>query len=251
MRVTASAPGKIILFGEHFVVFGEPAIACAVDLRAKVSVEKSKEKVIHIEALDLGCEATFPLKGGKGSFRGAAFRLRPVYMAAVKTLSWVGEDAGLNISVASKIPVASGLGSSAAVAVATVKAVSELLNASLSDREIFNLALEAERIVHSNPSGIDLAVAIYGGVIIYSKREGVRRLNVKGNIPLIIGNTKIRRSTGKLVRSVGKLRNAYPEIVDPIIRLGGKLCLKASYLLEAEDLNGLGSLMKIEGELQI
>lgn len=245
MRVTASAPGKIILFGEHFVVFGEPAIACAVDLRAKVSVEKFKEKVIHIEALDLGCEATFPIKGGKYGFKGETFRLRPIYTAAAETLDRIGEESGLNISVMSKIPVASGLGSSAAIAVATVKAVSELFNASLPDRELFNLALEAERIVHANPSGIDPAVAMHGGVIMYSKRNGVRRLNVKGHIPIIVGNTGVRRSTGKLVQSVGKLRDIYPEIVDPIIKLGGELCLKASKLLEVEDLKGLGSLMNI------
>ena len=252
MFVVASAPAKIILFGEHFVVYGEPAIATAINKRAQTTAQKRQDNRIYINSFDLGVSGTFaenrfhPEKGGKK----AQTKLEPTHIAVQRTLSLCRkEQTGVNITISSNIPVAAGLGSSAAVAAATAKAVSKLLDVQLTLEEIYQTTYEAERYVHGTPSGIDPILATYGGVLLYQKDKGFTKLTVKTDIPLVVGDTGIKRSTGKLVTKVRQLRQKNPETINKLITNAGKITLRAVEAMKKGDLQELGELMNINQKL--
>jgi len=251
LGVTASAPAKTILFGEHFVVYGEPAIVLAIDKRARASAELRADQRIYINSLDLGSSGFFigesfqPERGGQE----ARTKLEPLRIAIQRVLDRSKKGAGVSVEIRSSIPVAAGLGSSAAVAAAVVAAVSRLLDVTLSKEEAFRIAYEAERFVHGTPSGIDPAISTHGGVLLFRKDKGFTPLDVKEEIPLVIGDTGMERSTGELVAMVRKRRKQYPSIIDHIIKTGGEIALRAVEALETGDLRTLGELMNFNQAL--
>lgn len=252
LTIEASAPAKIILFGEHFVVFGEPAIVLAIDKRAYAQVEMRNDKGIHIESVDLELCGFFEKEkchALKGSPQKVEKELTPIKLTVQKILDKIKRDIGVSVKIRSSIPVAAGLGSSAAVVAATAKAVSHLLNVPFSLEDIFNLTYEAECIVHGTSSGIDPAIATYGGVLFFKREEGFTRLNVKEDVSLVVGNTCIQRCTGDLVLKVRENKEKYPSIVDPIIKAGGEIAAQATKTLKQGDLKSLGELININHAL--
>ncbi len=251
LGVTASAPAKIILFGEHFVVYGEPAVVLAINRRARVSAELRLDQRIYINSLDVGSAGFFVgerfklVRGGQE----ACEKLEPIRIAIQRVLDKSKKGAGVTVEIHSSIPVASGLGSSAAVAAAVAAAVGRLLEVKLSKEEVLRITYEAERFVHGTPSGIDPAISTYGGVLLFRKNRGFTPLRVKEDIPLVIGDTGVERSTGKLVAMVRKKRRRYPFIIDPIIKTGGEIATRAVEALEMGDLRTLGDLMNINHSL--
>lgn len=246
MRVTASAPAKTILTGEHFVVYDEPAVVMAIDRQVSVTVEERPGGELHVSS-DLGVSGTFvggdyrPEMGGLEARR----TLEPVRIAAQTVLNTLGERRGLNITVASDIPMAVGLGSSGALAAATVAATGRLLGAGFTPREIADLPFEAERFVHVKPSGIDQTIATYGGVIVYRRSEGITPLRVEVEIPIVIGNTGIPRTTGKLVEFARGRKERFPEVIDPLITVAGQLSRSTVRALQEGDMERLGELLDI------
>lgn len=252
MPVTASAPAKIILFGEHFVVFGEPAIVMAINRRAYAKATLRKDRRIHVAAPDLGLAGTFEkekFKAEQGSPRKARKELEPVKLAAEKVLAKAKSNTGVTVNITSDIPAAAGLGSSAAVAAATAKAVSCLLHVPFSAEEIFNVTCEAECLVHGTSSGIDPAVATYGGVLLFKREEGFERLIANENIPLMVGNTCVTRCTGDLVTKVRQNKENFPTIIEPVIKAGGEIVTQAVETLQQGDLKRLGELMNLNHAL--
>jgi len=249
--VTASAPAKVILFGEHFVVYGEPAVVLAIDKRAYATAKLRKDAQIHIDSIDLNVAGTFKGKRFKAEKGGSKARLKlePVKNAVQQVLERAERKTGVNVIVNSDIPVSAGLGSSAAVATSTILAVSNLLGIELSRDQVFWMAYESERLVHGTPSGIDPAIATYGGTLQFQKGKDFASLNVQTNIPLVVGNTKIERSTGELVAMVSRMREHYPIIANLIIRIGGKIALDAVEALRKGDLQTAGELMNINHAL--
>jgi len=247
LQASASAPGKVILFGEHFVVYDEPAVVMAVDLRATVSVEESSEPGVHIESCDLSVSGTFydnkffPEMGGMR----AEPLLKPIYLAVEAVSERVGEEVDLRLGVESEIPIAAGLGSSASVAVATVAAVARYLDVDLPREAISRLAYGAEEFVHGKPSGIDQTITTFGGVLEYSRTQGFTPIEIVSPIPLIIGDTGQKRSTGQLVSEVRERRDRFPTLMGPLIRVGGEISLLASEALKKGDLQVLGELMNM------
>jgi mevalonate kinase len=248
----ASAPGKIILFGEHFVVYGEPAVVMAINKRAYTSAKIRGDNKIYIDNFkDLGVSGYFEKNrftlehGGQD----AEMKLSPIKTAIQEVLKMYGKTVGFNVKINCDIPVGAGLGSSAAVVVATAKAVDCLLDSALSEEDIFKIALESERIVHGNPSGIDPMVTTYGGVLLFRKGKGFKRIDVKEDIPLVVGDTEIKHVTGELVSTVRQKREKYPQIINPIIKAGGEIALKAVEALEKHDFPALGELMNINHTL--
>ena len=247
MRVKASAPGKVILFGEHSVVYRGPAIVLAIDRRVEVLAEPRGDDLLFIEAPDLGVSGFFhkgryhPAAGGR---RGEGV-LRPLWVAVERTMKRLGRKTGVSLSVASEIPIAVGLGSSAAASVATVAAVGELLGGGLTPEEISLLAYEAERVVHGTPSGIDNTIATYGGGLVYERGKGMERLESLREIPLVIGNTGRSRSTGELVGRVRRLREKYRTLVDPIIDAIAHIARLGREALLEGDLWRMGELMRM------
>jgi len=249
--VTASAPAKVILFGEHFVVYGEPAIVLAIDKRAYTTTQSRKDERIYVDSTDLDVAGFFKgekFQAEKGGTK-ARLKLEPVKNAVQQVLEKAERKKGVNVKIKSNIPVSAGLGSSAAVATSTVVAVSNLFGIKLSRDQIFRMAYESERLVHGTPSGIDPAIATYGGVIQFQKGKDFTPLNVQTRIPLVIGNTQVERSTGELVAKVRRVKEHFPSIIDPMINIGGKIALDAVEALKKSDLQAVGELMNINHAL--
>jgi mevalonate kinase len=152
---------------------------------------------------------------------------------------------GVNLVIRSDIPSAVGLGSSAAICVATVAAVAALVEGGLSMDDICSLAYEGEKIVHGTPSGVDNNISTFGGIIKYEKGVGFERLNLQESPPFIIGNTRRKRSTKKMVENVAALRERSTRIVDSIIDTLGDVSSEGLSCLLRGDLQGMGELMNI------
>lgn len=244
MIAVASAPGKVILFGEHFVVYGAPAIVTAIDRRAKVTVERRDGNAIKIVS-DLGIAGSFDDERYKSIIGGPRTRekLEPIRIAAREVLEDLGIGGGLDILVRSGIPAAVGLGSSGAIAVATVAAVGRLFGRKLSREDIFRLSYEPEKFVHKYPSGIDQTISTYGGAIRYERDKGTKPLRVKRPLPIVIGNTGILRRTGDLVARVKRWKGENQEHFDQLMKEAQRISELAVEALMREDLLELGLLM--------
>ncbi len=247
MIAEASAPGKIILFGEHSVVYKGPAILLAVDRRATVTASKRDDKRVYIDAEDLGFSGYFE-DGNYTAVTGKAWRGRNMTaldVAARKVMAHLGVGSGVSLKVRSMIPIAVGLGSSAAVCVATTAAVGELFDGNLTKEKISELSFEGEKVIHGNPSGADNSVATFGGILRFERGVGLNRLQLNEPLSIIIGNTRKKRSTRNMVESVKLLKDRNPEIVDPIIYTMASLSQTGLDALLRRDVQKLGDLMNL------
>jgi mevalonate kinase len=252
MGVVASAPAKIILFGEHFVVYGEPAIVLAIDKRAYAKAEFRDDKKLFLRSSNLNLAGIFEngnFKVEEGNPKEAKMKLEPLKCAVEKVLENSGEKVGLNIEVSSTVPVAAGLGSSAAVASAVAAAVGALLNVKMTKEDVFRISFEAEKIIHGTPSGVDPAISTFGGALLFQMDTGFKPLDVKADIPLVIGNTGVERLTRVQVSKVRSVRDKYPQIFESMMRAAREIVLRAIEALREGDLETLGELMNFNHAL--
>jgi mevalonate kinase len=224
--VTASAPGKVILFGEHAVVYGEPAIAGAIDKRIFVSVRKREDKKICISS-------THELRDGY-----------PYVKKAVElTFDYLGDRCGLDIDINSEFPPASGLGSSAAVSVATILATATLIGNKISKKDIAKLGHMVEKKVQGAASITDAFVTTFGGVLFIKPKLEIAEETRSGDLTLVVGYTGKGGPTKELVENVKALRDKNPEILDSVIHSIGRVAIKAKQVLEED--GDIGELMNI------
>ncbi|MCD6113743.1 MAG: mevalonate kinase [Thermoprotei archaeon] len=255
VEVLVSAPGKVTLFGEHAIVYGEPAIVTAISRRLYVKAEPRSDKNLKISAMDLkipGVILTFVSDTGEltleTDYGRVVSAVSYVKKAIELTANYVGEFRGVNIEVRSSMPVGAGLGTSAAVAVATVAAYAYALGYELSKKEIAKLGHKTELEVQGAASPMDTSIATYGGTI-YIKPEKpepiIEHLKLTEEYPLVIGYVERKNTTKELVAKVRKLKEKKPEIIMPIIRLIGVLTEDAKKALISGDVVELGELMNI------
>jgi mevalonate kinase len=252
MGVVASAPAKIILLGEHFVVYGEPAIVLAIDKRVYANAENRNDKLIYLRSANLNLAGYYEnrtFKVEQGDPKEARSKFEPVKLVVEKVLEKYGENVGLSIEINSTVPVAAGLGSSAAVAAAVTAAVGALLNVKMSKEDVLRITYEAEKIVHGTPSGIDPAVSTFGGALLFQMDTGFQPLDVNMDIPLVIGNTGIERSTRSQVEKVRNTKEKYVQIMDYVMRAAREIVLRAVDALKENDLETIGELMNINHAL--
>lgn len=243
--VRASAPGKVILFGEHFVVRGKPAIAIALSPRIYVTVKKPCDgsNKITIRSRNINYELVLdPLTLEILELKGELLQLKRI-LEELRRLSGKLEPA--LVEIYSEIPVAAGLGSSASLAVAFTAAFSRYIGLMLSREEISRIAFEAEKVVHGRPSGIDNTIATYGGAILY--REGMFSQIKVGDIRdyFIIADTGVPRSTREAVLKVLDLYKRYSQILEHVYIAAEKIVEEAKTALEEADTSKLGELMNI------
>lgn len=245
-KITYSAPGKCIITGEHSVVYGTPALVTALDIRAYSTVELTDDNCITIFGSDLGITGVFPtsLEVSPEVDPETLSVLRPIWISCSKTLERGNKNVGLKVEINSEIPLSVGLGSSAAIAVSTVAAVGHALGISLGKEEISSIAFEAEKAVHGTPSGVDNSVATFGGVMTY-ERGKIQYINVRSEVPLVIGNTLKERNTGEWVAKVRYRHDRHPTVIDHIINAIADLTRKAEKAIKDGDLKSLGELMNI------
>lgn len=235
---TASAPGKIILFGEHAVVSGAAAIGGAIDLRARVRVRDLLGSVL-IETEDLALQGfSFDLTTGRLESAQAAHATR--YISAVLREFDVKD---IQVSIDSSLPLAAGLGSSACIVVAAVAAISRHQGQCLSRKEIAEISYRLEKKVQKGlGSPMDTALATYGGYLQIS--QGIRPLDLPP-LEMVVGYTKIPHDTKSEVEKVQDLKKRYFDLVDPIFQTIGALSEKAVSLIREQNTAELGQLMNI------
>lgn len=224
MTTTCSAPGKIYLFGEHAVVYGEPAIACAVELRTRVTAQRSGNITI---CSDIGTT-------------GLDFEIHPYVCSVIEKMG----SPGVSIDISSELPVGSGLGSSAAVTVATLAAINIEFGLGHSSEELARMGHEIEQMVQGAASPTDTFVSTFGGVIEIPARKRLDALECG----VVIGNTNrgaAPRKTARLVKQVAELKKEYPELIDPIIKTIGSFAKKGEILVNKKDYLSLGRLMNV------
>ena len=233
---TASAPGKVILFGEHAVVYGRPALAVPVtQLKATATITKKSPRGIWIEAPNINLSKDIS-------------QLPPDHpLAAVinSVFSALGTShpPACTMYIQSTIPVASGLGSGAAVSVAILRALSAFLGQPLSDEQVNEMAFEAEKIHHGIPSGIDNTVITYSKPVYFIKGRPVKTFHVGAPFTIVIGDTGISAPTKASVRSVRKLWEADKPRWEKVFDRVGEIVWNARQAIERGDLVDLGNLM--------
>ena len=232
----ASAPGKIILFGEHAVVYGQPALAVPVtQVEAEVRIDKIFSPGIRINApniqLNEKLDALAPTHPLAATVRNTLQALE------VDTLSSVA------ILIRSSIPVASGLGSGAAVSVAIVRALAKHLKKKLTDEQVSALAFETEKLYHGTPSGIDNTVVAYAQPVYFIKGQLIEILKVKKPFTIVIGDTGIPASTKESVRDVRVQHHKKPERYETLFAAVGSIASTARQLIESGMPESFGPLM--------
>jgi len=252
LRAVATAPAKVILTGEHFVVIGKPAIAMAVNLYSKVKISKRNDSTIRIASSSLKASGTFHsgVYVPETGTADAGKALQPINSIASHLIEKAElKNQGLDIEIDSSIPLAAGLGSSASVSVSTIASLSKLLELKSSREEIRELAFIPEGIVHGKPSGIDQTTATYGGVVKFQRDKGFEYVNAKRDIPIVIGNTGIARSTGEQVMKVRIMSQEHPQEFNVIATQAGEISVQAKEAIEKGDLLHLGKLMNENHDL--
>ncbi|HSD70615.1 MAG TPA: mevalonate kinase, partial [Woeseiaceae bacterium] len=231
-----SASGKVILLGEHAVVYGRPAVALPLPEAISASVYASPSgTMLRIPSWNLERDL------GQDAADGAMALLQLV----IRHLGL--ESQRFLMHVDARIPPAAGLGASAALAVAMIRALDSAYSLGMNDRTVNDLAFECETISHGTPSGIDNTVAVFGEAIVY-RRKGprrIRKLSLDRLPPLVIAWSGTRGSTRQQVEAVRerwlKAKAAHERIFDEI----GQVSLEGAHALGKGDDAKLGSLMNI------
>jgi mevalonate kinase len=246
--VSSSAPGKIILSGEQFVVLGAPAVAMAINLYSNIEVRPSQSGKIEVTA-----DIPLHLVGDSGRRLSVAENqelLEPLRLATRATLDHLAtKDKSVRVDANCQIPIGAGLGSSASTTVATISAVAKSRGTRLHRREIFKLAFIPENYLHGHPSGVDQATCTYGGIIQFKKPSKIKQIGIKRPPVILVCDSGVHRSTKALVRSVVKRSREQTERfqthLDEITTISNAV-VKA---LQNEDDDELGSLMNRNHEL--
>ena len=234
MKSTASAPGKIILFGEHFVVYGGKAILCAINKRITVTAKTIPENKISIKS-SIGNLILAP----KRPLTEVDIQLRPFYYLADKMIQKYDEKSGMEITIDSEIPVGVGLGSSSACCVAGAAAISGVFTEK-SKEEILQMAIEAEKTMFPNTSGADCTVCTFGGIMQYDKQTGHSKIDSEPRFHLVIANSKIEHSTKEVVSTVNQFKEKNEERFSKICNEENNLIDDVLVCLKKNDLKGIG-----------
>ena len=243
--VSATAPGKSILFGEHAVVYGQPAIAVPVtQVRAKAVVTPAVgapagQIWLVAEAVGLDCAL---------SDLPADHPLAVVVAAVAEEIAAqegrpFARFPALRLQITSTIPIASGLGSGAAVSAAAARALAAFVGRPLSDEQVSRVAYRVDQIYHGTPSGIDNTVIAYAQPVFFIRGEPFQRLRVGRPVTLVIGNTGVSSPTGAVVGDLRARSQADPHSYEPRFEAIGAIVRQARRCLEEGPPEALGPLM--------
>jgi hydroxymethylglutaryl-CoA reductase len=230
--------GKVVILGEHSVVYGRHAIAVPVPLVIKALVE-DHDKGIHLIIPRWGIE--YELAANPQDRRSFE---RPAGVM-LDELGLGGRS--MRIEVFPEVPRSMGLGGSAAMAVAIVRALDKHFKLGLTDDEVNRLAFESEKVAHGNPSGLDNTLACYAKPLVYRRGDPplVEPLNIREPIPAVIGMTGYEGLTAK---TVGRVREAWKkdqQLYERIFDQIDALVLRGVQAIQDGDVKLLGEMMNI------
>jgi hydroxymethylglutaryl-CoA reductase len=230
--------GKVVMLGEHSVVYGRHAIAAPVPLVIKALVEDC----------DQGIHLMIPRWGIEYELAGNPQERRSFERPAGVMLDELGLGGrAMRIEVFPEVPRSMGLGGSAAMAVAIVRALDKHFKLGLTDEEVNRLAFESEKVAHGNPSGLDNTLACYAKPLVYRAGEPplVEPLNIQEPIPAVIGMTGYE---GLTARTVGRVRDAWKkdqQLYERIFDQIDALVLRGVQAIQDGNIKLLGELMNI------
>jgi mevalonate kinase len=220
---TASAPGKIILLGEHTALYGNPVLVAAIGLRARATVSTGNGVNVKAPGID-----------------APAKRLELGLAMSKKAVELIGGN--YDITVGSDIPLASGMGSSASIASALVAALRAEKNLPFDRKAIAETAWKCEDVVHTKSSGVDPFAATYGGIMVYT-RGSIIELKLKTIPDIVIAHTGVTSDTGEIVRYVETTRGSNSNSFDNFLKSSKALVLEGKEAVENFDMKRLGRLM--------
>ncbi len=229
--ITASACAKMILCGEHAVVYGQPAIAVPVsDLRVMVSAKPAEQLMFTLadtglQILDLAADAAIT--------QIARLTLDALHIAPPP----------VEMHITSTIPVASGLGSGAAVSAAVARCLCQIAGKTLPVETINQLVYEVEKMHHGTPSGIDNTVIVYERPIYFVRNQAVEFISINTPLHFLIADTGIPAPTKISVGDVRRLYEHDPEKIQPILDAIGALVCDIQQQLQTGNAETIGALL--------
>ena len=246
----SSAPGKVYLFGEHAVVYGEPAVPCAIERRARVGAQRRDDGKLRVQADDLSLDG-FTVEYDGTTENGPDVDVSESLVSAamgyvdgaIEQVRDVTDetDVGFDVTIESDIPLGAGLGSSAAVVVAAIDAATRELGVTLERDELAERAYRTEYAVQDGQaSRADTFCSATGGAV-RVEGEDCRSLEAP-DLPIVIGFDGGAGDTGRLVAGVRQLREEYDFAADTVEAIGD-VVRNGEDALAAGDVEEIGRLM--------
>jgi mevalonate kinase len=248
--LSASAPGKVILFGEHFVIYNNVAIVTAINRRCFAKAESTQNLDIRITGDQrMGCNLDGLQSAGKLVPSYGNKMLRPISTLCRSILSEISLGTGLEIQMKSELPIGFGLGSSAASCVAAAGLLESILRyktgrgKSAVDRKwVCGKALEGERLIHKQSSGVDCYVSTYGGLVHFAGLSEVTPIH-RGSLPIFLINTHKRHETSELVSQVRRFRQTKVAVFNELVKDATEICSSALKAIAKGSIEEIGMLM--------
>ncbi len=236
----ASACGKIILLGEHGVVYGRPALAAAIERGVHATATLADATRLDIApwgvTIDLA-EAPRPEHES----------LARAFAALLDTFGAARPHVHVRAEVA--LPAGAGLGCSAALGVAVLRAIDDALGKPRGDQAAADASLAWERVFHGNPSGVDNTMAACGGIAVFRKGAPLERVRARRPLVIVVGNSNEPSATKPMVESVARQRERAPARVDKTFDAMASLVGNGRLAIEAGDVVELGKLMDLDQAL--
>ncbi len=235
--------GKLIVLGEHAVVYNSHALAVPLTLATEVSIGPRKESGVRVHIPAWQVESVMP---AQGSPKERHHRLFESIRLMVRELHLEGES--FDMTVYAHVPRAMGLGSSAALVVATVRALSAYFNLDLSERAVIALAFQSEKLAHGTPSGVDNALATLGAPLLFRRGTPepiLKRQAVGTKLYWLVGLTHEESLTATTVSAVREAHAGQPALYDAIFSHINDLTEQAAAAMATGDVPVLGQLMNI------
>ena len=244
-KVRVSAPGKLMLFGEHAVIYDRPCLVTAVNKRIWVEVSENNKDEIIVNAPDVGISKYHCKLSNLGKQKRIPKGVRFIERGLINFYEEYGIKKAVRIKTKSEFSSKFGFGSSSAVTVALLAVMAKLWKIRMEKRKLFSLAYKTVLDVQGVGSGFDLAAAIWGGTI-YFVTGGKVILPIKiKKWPLVVGYTGIKADTPTLVRKVNNLYKKYPKVVNQIFDNMAQITKRAKREAIKQNYKALGELMNI------
>ncbi len=254
-RVTSTSPGKAILFGEHFVVYGYSSLIFAIDKRFRVVLEHvdsdaNSSKIRVTSNLGFSAEivdSKIVMSNNTRLYADAVNNLHKIVSYLLEGLhndGTVANKQSMNIYIDSEIPVGGGLGSSSAFCVALTGALYYNSDNKIDKEFICDKSIEAERVINNSTSGVDCSICTYGGIGIYSKSHGFKKFKADmSDFPFLVIDTGIPHNTSEMVNKVKRIKENDAEYFSILCKQYESIFSLSLKSLETKNLESLGTLM--------
>lgn len=245
--IKISAPGKLMLFGDHSVVHNRPCIVTAVNHRISTVIEKTNSNEIILNAPDLDVK---DYKVSLNELEKEHPKKVIFALTAIKNFFKKYKlNSGLNIRTKSEFSSEFGLGSSSAITVDILKGLSNLFKININDKDLFDLSYRTILEIQGVGSGFDLAAAIHGGTLFFiTAGKVIEPINVR-ELPIIVGYTGVKADTATLVKMVYRKLAEEPEKINRNFDESAKIVNEAKEQIQKSNWKRLGELMDLNQEL--